>query len=108
MRYAWTLFAVPAALLLRSFGYWGLFHLRKLGVSYWTALLVAGAPLAYLAIPILPLPFIAHAVIALALAVYLSMKYGSVSFFPDALVICLMVELGTWLLGWLAYRLFIA
>jgi len=105
MRYASALFTVPILLVIRSLGYWGLFRLWKLEVSYWTALLIAGAPLAMMVIPI-PLPFVAVSVIGLAFAVYLSMRYGSVPFFPEALVVCLAVELGTWILGWLIFEKF--
>jgi hypothetical protein len=73
MRYASALFTVPIFLVVRSVGYWGLFRLWKQEVSYWTALLIAGAPLAMMAIPI-PLPFVAIVALGLALAVYLSIK----------------------------------
>ena len=103
MRYASALLTIPSFLLIRSLGYWGLFRLWKQQVSYWTALLIAGAPLAMMVIPI-PLPFAAVSFIGLALAVYLSMRYGSVPFFPEALVVCLAIELGTWIFGWLLFE----
>jgi len=59
-----------------------------------------------MAIPI-PLPFMAIVVIDVALAVYLSMRYGSVPFFPEALAVCRAVELGILLLGWLIFEKFI-
>ena len=100
MRYASALLTLPTLLVIRSLGYWGLFRLWKQEVSYWTALLIAGAPLAVTVIP-MPLPYVAIILIELTLAVYLSMKYGSVPFFPQALVVCLAVELGTLFFGWL-------
>ncbi|MEW6511966.1 MAG: hypothetical protein AB1428_13525 [Bacteroidota bacterium] len=98
MKLGLAVFTLPILLLLKSLLYWAAFRFRKLGVSYWTSMLIAGGPLAlWIVLPFvpIPLPYFLDVAIGIGFAVYLAMKYGSVPLFPDAVVICLGVEVVT-------------
>jgi len=93
---------VPAIWLLKSVAYVVIFRIRTIRITYLSCLLIAGAPILLGLVPI-PLPGILVDAAAIGLAVYMTMHYTGVSFFPDGLLIPLGVEIffrfGIWLIG---------
>ena len=83
---------VPTLWILKSVAYVIIFRVRTIKVTYLSCLIIAGAPFLLGFVPI-PLPAVLAAAAGIGLAVFLTMHYTGVSFFPDGLLIPLGVEI---------------
>jgi hypothetical protein len=80
---------VPIIWLLKSIAYLGVFRLRTIRVTWLSCLIIAGAPFFAM---IVPLPGVLAIAVAIGAAVYLTMHYTGVEFFPEGLLIPVAVE----------------
>ena len=88
-----TALMVPVIWVLKSLAYLGICRVRTIPVTWLSCLIIAGAPFFAMILP-LP-PFLAFPV-ALGAAVYLTMHYTGVEFFPEGLLIPLGIEIAFW------------
>jgi hypothetical protein len=82
---------VPLVWIVKTAAYVAIFKIRDIRASLVACMVIAGAPLLVLVIPI-PLPATILTVAGIGLAVYLTMRYTGVPLIPDGLLIPLAVE----------------
>ncbi len=87
MELSW--FLLPIAWLFKAACYWTVFRLRSIRATVVSCLVIAGAPLF---LWIFPIPSFLAILLAIGIAVFLTMQYTGVDFIPDGLFIPLGIE----------------
>lgn len=83
-------------LIVKTAMYYGVFRWQHINASLFTCVIIAGSGII---LSLVPLFFIPGPLALIALATYLCHKFTRIPWFPNALVICAIVELSAHAIG---------
>lgn len=91
------IYSTTIPLILKTGMYFGVFRWKRFETTLLSCIIIAGIPVLLSGIP-MPIPFISGPLILITLSSFLCSTCVNIRFFPEALVVAIVVETASYLL----------